>query len=466
MKIALVSLGMNEADPPLGLAYLASYARKYGKFDNIVIVDREEPLGRLCKEKPDIVGVSAMTHEFLSAKNLAEKIKNEFGIPAIIGGHHISMLPNHFADSKFDVAIIGEGEQTMLELMQLYEKKGSFEPDDLKKIKGIEFRDGKRIVLTEKRQLIENLDSIPYPARDLLKMKEFYINLKSICTQFGTYAQMLTSRGCPYKCTFCSTSAFWSKARFHSANYVVGEMKELYENYRMDGIMIYDDLFIADRKRIEEIVRLMKQEGLYKKLYFYISARANLIDSKMCGLLKEMNVKQAGFGLESGSEKILRYLKGGNVTAEQNRNAIRLCKEAGIKTRGYFIIGSPGETEEDLKQTLSLVQDKNLDQANIFQITPYPGTQIWEYAKKKGIVSDSPDFDIDKIYMSGFKESLVMNDNISPQRLKEWYDLFQAEVRKKMKTGALSSLMNIRPKHLKYILTLDFMKKVSNVMFR
>lgn len=466
MKLTLVSLGMNESDPPLGLAYIASYAREHGGFNNTIIVDREDPISRLHKEKPDIVGISAMTHEFTSAKTLAEKIKKELEVPAIIGGHHISMLPNHFINSKFDIAVIGEGEQTMLELMQLYERKGSFEPEDLKKIKGIEFRDGNRIAQTEKRPLIENIDTIPFPARDLLKMKEFYINLKSVCTQLGTYAQMMTSRGCPYKCTFCSTSAFWSKSRFHSADYVVREMKELYEKYKMDGIMIYDDLFIADRKRVEEIVRLMKQEGLYKEIYFYIAARANLIDDRMCSLLKEMNVRQAGFGLESGSEKILRYLKGGNVTVEQNRNAISLCKKAGIKTRGYFIIGSPGETEDDLRQTLSLVRDKNLDQANVFQLTPYPGTQIWEYAKKKGIVSDSPTFDIDKIYMSGFKEELVMNENISPQRLKEWYDLFQIEVRKKMKSGALYSLINIRPRHLKYMFTSDFMKKVSNVMFR
>ncbi len=465
MKLALVSLGMNAADPPLGLAYIASYIRKYGSFNNTIIIDREDPMRRLLKEKPDIVGISAMTHEFTGAKILAEKIKKELEVPAIIGGHHISMLSNHLINSKFDIAVLGEGEQTTLELIRLYEKKGAFESDDLKRIKGIAFKDGGRIIETERRPLIENLDTIPFPARDLLKMKEFYINLKSVCTQFGIYAQMLTSRGCPYNCVFCSTAAFWSKSRFHSADYVVREMKELYEKYKMDGIMIYDDLFIADRKRVEEIVKLMKQEGLNKKLYFFIGARANLIDNKMCSLLKEMNARQVGFGLESGSEKILKYLKGGNVTVEQNRNAISLCKKAGIKTRGCFIIGSPGETEEDLKQTLSLVRDKNLDQTNVFQLTPHPGTQVWEYAKKKGIVSDSPDFDIDKIYMSGFNEELVMNENISPQRLKEWYELFQIEVRKKMKYSALSSMMNVRPKHLKYIFNIDFMKKVSNVIF-
>ena len=117
MKLALISLKGNESDPPLGLAYIASYARKYGNFDNIIIVDKEDQMKRLRREKPDVIGISVMTHEFPSAKILAGQLRQEFGVPLIIGGHHIALMPQHFTNSNFDIAVIGEGEQTMLELI-------------------------------------------------------------------------------------------------------------------------------------------------------------------------------------------------------------------------------------------------------------------------------------------------------------------------------------------------------------
>ncbi len=460
MKLALVSLERKEPDPPLGLAYIASYLRRYGNFDNTAIVDKEDQMKRLKKEKPDAVGISAMTYEFPAAKKLAEQIKQEFDVPLILGGHHIALMSQHFASSGFDVAIIGEGEQTMLELVQLYERKGSFEQEDLKKIKGIAFRNGGNVEFTEKRPLLD-IDSIPFPARDLLKMKEYYITLrKATYGKFGIYAQMLTSRGCPYNCVFCSTAVFWQKARFHSAQYVVDEIKELVEKYKVDGITIWDDLFIAKKDRVREISELLKKEGL-NDLRFHVYARANLISGDMCNYMKSMNVAVTEFGLESGSEKVLKYLKKGNVTVEQNRNALAMCKKFGFRTVGSFIIGSPGETENDLKQTLSLVQDKNLDQAHVYQLTPYPHTEVWEYAKKKGFVSDSPDFDLEKIYLRMFKDEMVLTDEISPEKLKEWYGLFQKEVEKKMKkTSMLSHVKDLKTKHVKYLFTRRFVRKV------
>jgi len=173
---------------------------------------------------------------------------------------------------------------------------------------------------------------------------------------------------------------------------------------------------------VREISELLKKEGL-NDLQFYVWARANLISEEICGYMKNMNVAVTEFGLESGSEKILKYLKKGNVTVEQNKNALAMCKKYGFRTVGSFIIGSPGETEEDLKQTLSLVRDKNLDQVRVFQLTPFPKTELWEYAKQKGFVSDSPDFDLRKIFVETFREDMILTDEISPEKLKEWYGL-------------------------------------------
>jgi len=460
MKLALVCLEQDADAPPLGLAYIASYLRKYGNFYNTIIVDKEDIMERLCMEKPDVVGISAMTHEFPQAKTIGMQIKKELSIPIILGGHHITLMPNHFENSGFDVGVLGEGEQTMLELVNSFEKTGGFATKSLKKIKGIIYKEGGYIKMTEPRRFIENLDTIPYPARDLLKIKEYYITLKSMTSKFGAYTDMITSRGCPYKCVFCSASAFWKRARFHSAEYVVGEMKEIKEKYRVDGLIIHDDLFTADKKRVEKIVELMKKEGLKDKLSFYVAGRANLTDEHICKLLKEMNVAQVGLGLESGSEKILNYLKKGTVTVEQNRKALKLCKQAGLHTFGYFIIGSPEETEEDLKQTLSFVKDKNLDQFSIFHLTPYPGTDLWEEAKSMGVVSDSPDFDMTKLSMAGFKADVVISKHLTQEDLCKWFYLFQKVVKLKLKKGMLGSLKDIRLRHIKFMFSKNFVQKL------
>jgi anaerobic magnesium-protoporphyrin IX monomethyl ester cyclase len=464
MKLALVSPERNEPDPPLGLAYIASYLRKYGNFYNTIIVDKEDPMKRLRREKPDVIGISSMTYDFPRAKVLAEQIKKEFDVPLVIGGNHITLMTHHLQPSAFDIAVIGEGEETMLELVQLYERKGSFEPDDLKRIRGIAFKDGNNIVMTDKRPLIANLDSVPFPARDLLKMKEYYATLRRDCFgDFGVYIHMLTSRGCPYNCAFCSTSVFWHGARFHSAQYVVSEIKELVEKYKVDGIHIWDDLFIARKERVGEIAELLKKEGL-KDLKFHVFARANLINEDICNYMKTMNVAVTEFGLESGSEKVLKYLKKGTVTVEQNRSALAMCKRFGFQTLGDMIIGSPDETEEDLRQSLSLIQDKNLDQARVFHLTPYPRTDVWDYAKQKGLVSDSPEFDLRKLNLGGFKENMVLSEKIPPEKLKEWYDVFTEAIRKKNGgENAMRYFKSLKARHIKYMLTKRFIGKMLNL---
>ncbi len=457
MKLALVNLNRNYGDPPLGLMYIASYLRKYGNFDNTVLIDKEDVIKAIRREKPDVAAFSSMTFEFFESNSLAKQVKEQFGTPVITGGVHISSLPSHLKDSNFDIAVLGEGEQTMLKLVQLYERKGSFEPDGMKNIKGIAFKDGSRIVQTEARPLIENLDDIPFPARDLLKIKDYLIPRRAMFPdKLGIYMQMLTSRGCPYRCSFCPSSRFWQKARFHSAEYVVREMKEISEKYKnVEGIVIWDDLFIADKKRVKNILELMKKEGLNERFYFSSTARANLMDIEICKILKEMNVKAISFGLESGSDKILSYLKGGNVTVKQNRNAIKIAKKSGFFTSGYFIIGSPGETEDDLKQTLSLMQDKNLDTAMVFQLTPFPGTVVWEDAKKMNMVSEDFNFDFSRLFLA-YKPNMIMTREMSGKKFKEWYDSFQKEVEKK----GHNKMIRFEPKYLKYVFTPIFMKKI------
>jgi radical SAM superfamily enzyme YgiQ (UPF0313 family) len=462
MKLALVCLDREEPDPPLGIAYIASYIRKYSDFDNIVIVDKEDPIKRIKKEKPDIVGISSMTHEFHLAKKLAEEIKTRFDVPIIIGGYHISLLPHHIAGTKFDIGVLGEGEQTMTELLRVYEKYGKFSVDKIKKVSGIVFQSGKSIKITERRPLIEPLDSIPYPARDLLKMKEYYMTIrKAMFGRFGIHLSMITSRGCPYKCVFCCNTQFWQRARFHSPEYVVGEIKELIEKYKADGIILFDDLFIANKKRVEEIADLVSKEKINEKVEFHIYGRANLIDEKICMVLKKMNVTVVEFGLESGSDKILSYLKRGTVTVNDNRRALRLCKKFGFKTAGSFITGSPNETEEDLKLTLSLLNDKNLDIAHVYQLTPLPGTEIWKLAKKYGMVSDDPTFNFEQLLMRKFKPNIILTKEIDEEKYRKiFFRLYKEGENKRYKVKISEAISGLGIKHLPQFLRPRFMKKL------
>ncbi len=463
MKLALVHLNLSDPDPPLGLAYIASYIRKYGGFEDIVIIDKEDHLKRLKKEKPDLIGISSLTHEFSKAKILASQIKEELETPLIIGGYHVSLLPHHFNDTVFDMAVIREGEQTMLELMQLFEKKGAFPTEELKKIRGILYREGSTVKATEPRPLIEPLDKIPYPARDLLKMEEYYKTLRiSVFGKLGIYMPMMTSRGCPYKCVFCCNTQYWQKIRFNSPEYVVGEMKLLIEKYGTDGIIIFDDLFIANRERVKKIAGLMEKEGLIRRAAFHVYARANLINDEICATLKKMNAQVVEFGLESGSEKVLKYLKTGNVTVEDNRNALALCKKYGFKTAGSFISGAPSETEEDLMCTERLILDKNLDIAHFYQLIPLPGTAIWEEAKRRGLISEDSGTDYGKLLMRAFNPDMIMSE-IPPERYEQLFRRLYAEAEKKRyRFDAKNVLSNIRLKHAKYFFKPRFIKKVKS----
>lgn len=442
MKLALVNTDPRNREPPIGLAYLASFIRAYSGFKNIVIIDEKDPLKAIEKEKPDIVGMGSYSYNFNYANGLAKEIKNNADIPVIIGGPHISALPHHLASSNFDVGVIGEGEQTMLELVQSYEKYGGFKQENLKEIGGLVYRNNSNAKITGMRPLIEPIDKIPFPARDLLDM-DFYLTLrKGSFGKLGVYSQMITSRGCPYKCIFCAPTNFWRKPRFHSPAYVVDEIKLLKEKYKVDGILIWDDLFIADKERLKEIASILKSEGLSNEIEFSVFGRANLMNEEMCMLLKEMNVTSIDFGLESGSDRILKYLKKGTVTVEQNRNALKLSKEHGMRTLGTFIIGSPDETEEDLKQSLELLKNENLDEAYAFQLSPLPGTELWEYAKKESIVTDDPSFDFSKVttVKGSNRPNFLFIKNMDSGTFEKWAHIFQSAMDEKNRKISFSSM--------------------------
>ncbi len=425
MKLSLVNILDVPEVPPMGLAYIATYLREYMGFENTEIIDTnvENVWNGIKRYKPDVIGISSMTITYSKAMELAKRIKQELDIPCLIGGPHISTLPSSLS-GDFDLGIVGEGEQTMLELIQLYEKYGEFKKENLKEIKGLAYHDNGKVSLTEKRDLILPLDKISIPDRVFLN--PLYFREKGIVftDRIGREAHVLTARGCPYRCVFCSTSVLWQKVRYHSVEHICSEVNELIDKYKVNAIQIWDDIFTINKKRLREIADAFKREGINEKVEFSCQPRANLIDDELCEILKGMGVIAVSFGFESGSDKILNYLKAGSVTVEQNKTAIKTCKKHGFKVFGSFMFGNSGETLEDVRQTLDLIDfmgDNDVDLVWAFISTPFPATEFWAVAKSRGKVNDEK-MDWDILSHSYVENPLLLDDSVDKDEFKRLFE--------------------------------------------
>ncbi len=363
--------------PQLAPAYLVAYVNKNlsNKIDFHMISSEFEKT--ILKIKPDIVAISSVSQNYNRTKDIAKFSKKAGVSTVIVGGSHISLFPASLT-TDFDIGVIGEGEQTFLELMKIFVSQQKFSHKDLQKIDGLAFWDEGELKYTARRSLIKCLDDLPFPDRSLFKIDP-------------NKAYMFSSRGCPYKCVFCASTRLWDKVRFHSAEYVVQEIKELVEKYNVKRIDFYDDLFIASKKRLIEIVSLIKREGINKYVEFHLSGRANLINDEVCSLLKQMNVRSISLGLESGSPEILNFLKGSSVTVKHNFTAVETIKKHGLGCIGSFVIGAPNDTKETILDTLNFIKRSKLDEFAVFPLTPFPGTPMWEYAEKEGLLPDNHD---------------------------------------------------------------------------
>jgi radical SAM superfamily enzyme YgiQ (UPF0313 family) len=405
--------------PSLGTLYLASYLSQYGGFNNTKVVEcgsiSEQTLNQI---KPDIIGVSSITQHFNIAKKLCAEIKRISDVPIIIGGYHFSALPNNLT-ADMDVGVVGEGEETMLELANAFESNG-LDKNCLGKIKGVVFRNSGKLTAAPKRELIRPLDRIPFPARGLVHLDKDQVH----CA--------LTSRGCPYRCVFCSSSAFWGATRYFSPEYVIAELREIWRAYHPKVLGFADDLFAVDKKRLKQIASLIKKEEFYGSLKFTCSARANLVDRETALLLKEIGVFSVGMGLESGSERILKYLKAGSVSVEQNKKAVDTLSVNGLKPTASFIIGSPTETIEEIQETLDFIKHSKLASFEAYVLLPLPNTQVWNEAKARGIVSDDMDWSDFEIYFEDKPETRVIMSELPRNELLHMLQLFRKEARKRL----------------------------------
>lgn len=395
--------------PSLSLGYIASSLRKeFGDMFQFKIIN-----GNLAEEiksfQPDIVGITSVTKNYNVAKEHA-RVAKQANLPVIIGGIQISFLPQALT-RDMDVGVAGEGERTIIDVMASFAANKRFDKSELSQIEGVIYWDDGKVAATKPRPFIQSIDSIPYPARDLLVIKKD--------------TSMLSSRGCPYNCAFCSTSRYaGNRVRYASAEYVVEEIEFIYKNYGVEYLTIYDDLFAMNSKRVAEIVELLGAKGILGKIKFLFNMRTDLITEEIAELFQQMNVHAVGLGIESGCQETLDYLKCGGVTVEDNAKAIKILKKRHIIPYCCFIIGSPYESKESILETIRFIKDNGVREFGFFVLTPYPGTLVWDYAKSRGLVSD--DMDWSKLDFFTSSNATILSERMSRSEILEICDKMEA----------------------------------------
>jgi len=367
-------------------AYIKSYIDKYlpGVAEFEIINDINE----LESDKFDIIGFSSYTDCFNEVEELAKSAKEiNPKIFTIVGSYHISALP-HTLPPSVDCGVIGEGEETFKELLEVMagEKSRPFPTDNLKKINGLIFREKGNLVITPNRDPIEPLDKIPPPDRNIINLSPSSLIKESIAS----------SRGCPYNCKFCAGNVLWGcvKYRYFGANYIISEIESILNSSpKITHIPILDSLFITNKARLYEIVKAIENRRINKKVMFSVSLRPDNINHEICKILDKMNVRLINMGIESASLKILNIMNK-QSNPRINQSALDMIYKYNISSNCTFILGTPGETLEDIYKTFDfiLTNKTKISNIGISVLTPFPGTYYWEMAKEKGLVNDYMDF--------------------------------------------------------------------------
>ncbi|MEM1520261.1 MAG: radical SAM protein [Candidatus Korarchaeum sp.] len=377
-------LGVNGI--PLGLAYLASIAREEGHdvaiFDFPSLnSDTDSARSLLRGFDPDVVGVSSTTPAIYDAYEVA-RISKELNENAVvmIGGPHATFLPSYTLRSCpfIDIVIRGEGEESFRESLRVLERS-DFDLNSLKGVRGISYREPSGgIRHNPPRQLVRDLDALPMPAYDLIDWDLYRIGKLR-------YGVMMTSRGCPFNCIFCSSSLQFGKLwRAHSVDRVMEELRILREDFGIREIEFLDDTFTLNRRRAREICERIVREGI--DLSWSASSRVNTFDKDIAGAMRAAGAHAVYFGIESGTQKVLDFI-GKGIRLSQAIDAVKTAATCGLKALGSFVIGFPIETEEDVKRTIGFAKELNVDYAQFTVATPYPGTKLWDFAIKNKLLT-------------------------------------------------------------------------------
>lgn len=383
----------------MGLGYLAGSLMAAG-YDQVELFDAEvedeAAASHLAREHYDVVGISSPTPLIYEAWDAAAAAKNQDAV-TILGGPHLTLMPDESMERpEVDLVVRGEAEETIVEIMQAIESSGMrgtdqggmrLPNDPWDRIQGLTYRnlDG-AVVHSPSRTLQKDVGSIAWPAYSLFKIDR-YTNLQPLTDGLDPHARaytLVTSRGCPYQCIYCSKPITGHTWRARSPADVAAEWRYLVEEMGATEIGITDDVWNLELDRAKEICRLLIAEGLTDVPWITVHGmRADHTDAELFDLMKQAGCRRAGFGVESGNQAVLDSIKK-RQSLEDVRRAFREAKAAGLQTMGFFIFGLPADTEETMDDTIRFALELDPDLANFMIAAPYPGTELWEIAQRDG----------------------------------------------------------------------------------
>jgi anaerobic magnesium-protoporphyrin IX monomethyl ester cyclase len=401
--------------PPIGLLSIAAYLEKTGI--EVEVMDCygapatiEQHATDILARHPDVVGFSCTTSSFLEGYAIAERVKEQRpDIRIVFGGAHACTSGPSLLDSfpAVDFLVIGEGEVTFAELVS-----SGFR--NVAAIPGIGFRRDGLGELSSVRENIPDLDALPFPAYHLLPDFPRRYNLPLFSYPKAPNTSIISSRGCPYQCSYCDRSVFSRGFRFNSPEYIVEHLRYLEKDFGIRHVFFYDDLFTFDRSRVERFCTLMEEKRV--RVSYNCIARLEHVDEELLSLLKRSGCWQVNFGIESGDPEILsKHRK--LYELDQVGKKLKMVKDAGMRVKGLFMMGFPGESEESIQRTIRYALSLPLDEINVTKFTPFPGAPIYR------TIRDFGEFTEDWPSMNCMNFVFVPK-GMTRERLEELYDQF------------------------------------------
>lgn len=439
--------------PFIGLCSLAAYIREKGYDVHLLdaynlAMSVEAAVSEVLKHSPTHVGITAMTFTIPLAAEFAGKLKEEAPhVITIIGGNHVTAVPEETMKlyPQFDIGVLGEGEETLAEILSL--------PPELcclQDVKGIiwweETKRKKELTRNEPRPLMKNLDGLPFPAWDMLPgFPKFY---KPTPTNFKKLpvSSLVTSRGCPYQCTFCDRSVFGNTCRWFSAEYIMRMLEDLRKRFRVREVCFYDDTFTANRKRLVQLCEAMIESKI--KMKWSCLGRVDFVDPELLKLMKKAGCWLISYGIESASQEILDLYRK-KTTTQQVIEAVTATKKAGIKARGFFIIGGPLETDESIGELKEMLDQVPLDDIHLSFFTPIPGSKLYEDAERYGAY----DNDWSKVHVYSLNYTPY---GLTPEKLEEYRSLLYKRFYFKPSRLFRYFLLMLHPRRMKEIIKRGF----------
>ncbi len=396
----------------IGPAFIAAYLRRHGHRVSLLRVPFDEPLDfaarRVADANPDLIGVSLTSRQWLRARDVIAAVREQLDVPVIAGGLHATFAADTvLAAPGFDYCCLGEGEEPMLDLVEALER-GDAEPAT--GIRNIQCRGGQRPAL---RPPFAPIDDLPFMARDMLDER------------YGV-VHMATQRGCPYPCSYCAARQFsdlygsyadYGRRRSHTN--VLAELEEIRDSGELNYVIFLDDTFTINHRWVDEFCQ---RYGGEFGVPFSLHARVETVSEAMLGKLAAAGCKHIVYGVESGSERVRHDIMQRHAPNERFVDVFRWTREANILVTANYILGTPGETGDDIEQTLALHDELAPDDFGYFVFYPYPGTALFQQCLDRGYLP--PDY---HEMPANHRRSVLRLPDLSPQQIEQYYQRFTAK---------------------------------------